>query len=124
MKAIASSRRAAALALACGLLAAASEASAHARVIASTPGRNAVVAAPQVISLTFSEKLEPKFSKLSLAKADGTAAPVTSEVSAKNRAVLNATVKGKLVPGVYKASWEVVSADGHKMKGALDFTVR
>jgi methionine-rich copper-binding protein CopC len=115
---------AAALMLTCGLLAAASEASAHARVLASTPGRNAVVAAPQTISLTFSEKLEPKFSKLTLAKADGTAIPVASEVSAKDRAVLSAAVKAKLAPGAYKASWEVVSADGHKMKGALDFTVR
>jgi methionine-rich copper-binding protein CopC len=112
------------LLLTCGLLAVASQASAHARVLASTPSRNAVVASPQVISLTFSEKLEPKFSKLSLAKADGSAAPVTSEVSAKDRAVLNATVKGKLAPGAYKATWEVVSADGHKMKGDLAFTVR
>ena len=117
-------RTAAALLLAAGLLGLASEASAHARVLASTPGRNAVVASPQTISMTFSEKLEPKFSKLSLAKADGTSVAVSSEVSAKNRAVLTAAVKGRLAPGAYKATWQVVSADGHRMKGDLAFTVR
>lgn len=117
-------RTAAALLVALGLAGLGSEASAHARVLASTPGRNAVVASPQTISITFSEKLEPKFSKLSLATAAGAPAPVVSEVSAKDRAVLNATVKGKLAPGAYKASWQVVSADGHKMKGDLAFTVR
>ncbi len=117
-------RRITALALAGGLALAATGASAHAHLVSATPTANATVAAPQAIALKFSEKLEPKFSGVELMKANGDAIPVTSAVSPKDRTSMSATVKDKLAPGAYMVMWHVVSADGHRMKGDFNFTVK
>jgi hypothetical protein len=105
-------------------LGAAGAASAHAHLLKSDPAANATVAAPKAISLTFSEKLTPAFSKFELGMADGMKVNVKTTV-AKDGVTLVGTPQGKLMPGAYTISWHAASADdGHKMDGSFTFTVK
>ena len=74
-----------ALAAAAALLAAATGAQAHAHLVKATPAANAVVAAPKNLCLTFSEKLEPKFSGVDLMTADGKPVALKAPVAAKDQ---------------------------------------
>jgi methionine-rich copper-binding protein CopC len=103
----------------------ASAASAHAHLVNSTPAANATVATPKTISLTFNEKLTPAFSKFELVMPtmSNMAVAVKTSVS-KDGLTITGTPKAPLMPGVYKINWHAASSDGHKMDGAVDFTVK
>ncbi|HEY1929307.1 MAG TPA: copper homeostasis periplasmic binding protein CopC [Caulobacteraceae bacterium] len=105
-------------------LVAATQAQAHAHLIAAAPARDATVAAPTLLTLHFSEKLEAKFSGLELDRSDGTRVPVTSAVPNDNPKTIVGRVAGRLIPGVYTVKWRNVSADSHRMEGSYSFTVR
>lgn len=100
-------------------------ASAHAHLVKSTPAANATVAAPKAISLTFNEKLTPAFSKFELVMPtmNNMAVAVKTSVS-KDGLTITGTPQAALMPGVYKVNWHAASSDGHKMDGAVDFTVK
>jgi hypothetical protein len=100
-------------------------ASAHAHLVKSTPTANATVAAPKAISLTFNEKLTPAFSKFELVMPtmNNMAVAVKTSVS-KDGLTITGTPQAALMPGVYKINWHAASSDGHKMDGAVDFTVK
>ena len=101
-----------------------SEASAHAKLTASDPPAGAVVASPGTISLTFSEKLAPAFSTIEVVAADGRRVPVKTKVAADRRTI-SAAVQGRLAPGGYKVVWHAASTtDGHRMDGAVAFSVK
>lgn len=106
-----------------GLMMAASQAAAHAKLVSANPAPDATVAAPKAISLKFSEKLEAKFSGFEIAKASGGAVPVKIKV-AKGGMVIDGALAAPLAPGAYKVSWRVVTADAHRINGAYSFTVR
>ncbi len=97
---------------------------AHAHLVASTPAANASLkAAPKEITLTFSEKLVPAFTKAELAMTDhNMKVPVKTAVS-KDGKTLTATPQSPLMKGAYKVVWSAASADGHKMKGEVTFKV-
>ncbi|MDO8324701.1 MAG: copper homeostasis periplasmic binding protein CopC [Phenylobacterium sp.] len=99
----------------------ASAANAHTRLLKASPAVNAAVGAPKIIHLEFSERLEPMFSGLDLMKANGASVAVRSMAAGK---VIDAAPKAALKPGSYMVMWHVVSADGHKMKGQYNFTVK
>lgn len=109
------------LAVAASTLMFASGAQAHAHLVKADPAENAAVAPLKAIHLEFSEKLEPKFSGVTLMKADGAAVPVTSKAGGK---AIDGALQTPLAPGGYMVMWRVVSADGHKMTGQYNFTVR
>ena len=110
------------LAAALGLVA--TGAQAHAHLLKSNPAPDATVAAPAALELSFSEKLEPKFSAVALMSAKGDDVAVASAVDAKDGKSIKAAPKAPLKPGGYRVMWHVVSADGHKMKGDYNFTVK
>ncbi|HWW24724.1 MAG TPA: copper homeostasis periplasmic binding protein CopC [Caulobacter sp.] len=102
----------------------ASEASAHAKLVASDPAANATVAAPKTVSLTFNEKLAPAFSTFEIARADGVKIPVKTTVS-KDRKTVSGAPRDRLTAGAYKVIWRVAAADdGHRMDGVVTFTVK
>lgn len=109
---------------AAALLSAAAEAEAHAHLVGASPAANATVAAPKTLVLHFSERLEPKFSGVEVFKADGSKAPVTSEILAEDRKTIIGRAIGPLAPGVYQVRWRTVAADGHRMEGTYSFNVR
>jgi methionine-rich copper-binding protein CopC len=114
-----------AAAAALALLAAATQASAHAHLLSSTPAANATVPAPKQLTLQFSEKLQPRFSgvTVTMPQMNNMATPVKVAVS-KDRKSLIAAPTEPLAAGVYKVTWHAVTADTHRVQGAYSFTVR
>lgn len=107
------------------ILAAATQASAHAHLTGSDPAANATVAAPRQLTLHFSERLNPRFSGLTLTMSKMSNMAVAAKVAvAKDGKTLVATPNEALAAGAYKVSWHTVSADTHRMQGVYSFTVK
>lgn len=99
---------------------------AHAHLTHQYPAADAeVVAAPQALTLNFSEGIEPGFSGATITgpKHEGikTHPAKRNEQDKKQLIVpLDETLK----PGQYTVNWHVVSVDGHKTKGQYTFSVK
>ena len=100
---------------------------AHAELETSNPEANSVIgAAPEVISLTFGEKL-----MVVGTEADANQVQVTN--SAKERVdngdyqvtgeVLTVSLKPELADDTYTVTYRVVSEDGHPIEGLYEFSV-
>lgn len=103
----------------------ASSAWAHAELVSSNPAANAILtAAPKTVSLTFSEKLVPAFSKIELTmpEHDGMKVAVKTALSTDSK-TLTSTPQSALTKGAYKIAWTAATADGHKMNGEVAFKV-
>lgn len=100
-----------------------SEASAHARLVSAMPSNGAVTASPQMIMLTFNERVMATLSGFTVAGPDRK--PVDVQVSvAGGGTMLHAMPQKPLVPGKYAVAWYAVTADGHRTEGTVAFTVR
>lgn len=97
----------------------ASQASAHAHLVAAEPANNFMGAAPKAITLHFSEALTPKFSKIEVSMGD-TAVPVKTEIA---KDTMTAVPAAPLTPGTYKVKWHAVTADSHSVDGTFSFMV-
>ena len=99
-------------------------ASAHAVLLRTSPVANRVVnVSPALVSLTYSEPVEPRFAIVSVTDAAGrqqTAGPPRR--SAANADELD-TPLDHLAEGWYLVYWRVVSVDGHPVRGAFTFAV-
>lgn len=121
----------AAAAILAGSLASPSIALAHTRVVASTPDEGATVTRPRVITLTFSEALLPPTAAASIVM---TAMPgvenhgvmvirnFATAWSNSNR-TMALTLRQPLRAGSYEVRWQAAGADGHRMKGTVNFIV-
>ncbi|MCS3430406.1 CopC domain-containing protein YobA [Klebsiella sp. BIGb0407] len=99
---------------------------AHAHLKSHYPASDAVVtSAPQVITLDFSEGIEPGFSGIKITGPEKkTVKTAKAQRSAQDEKQLIVPVEEKLTPGAYQVEWHVVSVDGHKTKGNYQFTVK
>jgi|SRR5882672_1736698 len=106
------------------LLLASSTLWAHAYLVKSAPAPRAVLhRSPAKIQLWFNERLEPKFSSLSLSDADGKPVPTgKSAVSAEDSRQLSASINS-LPPGRYLIKYRVLSVDGHIVQDQFPFSV-
>jgi copper resistance protein C len=103
----------------------ASAAFAHAQLEKSTPPVGGTVASASEIRLEFSEGVEPKFSKVTLAGPGGAAVSLGSATTAAgNQAVLIVPIPKPLPAGDYKVHWQAVSVDTHHTQGTFEFTVK
>ena len=100
-------------------------ASAHPKLVSSTPPANGTVAmAPALISATFNEPLTLALSKLTLFDASARAVPLDSlTAAAADSKTLVAKTTTKLAVGRYTVKWQAAGADGHPMKGEFTFVV-
>lgn len=96
---------------------------AHARLVSATPGNGATVTAPRTISLTFSERFAAPFSTVQVEDSRGRAVSLTKTVSEDGK-TLGGTFGAPLTVGVYRLTWAIAAADGHRMTGTYSFTVR
>lgn len=98
---------------------------AHPKVTATEPAVGAQLdTAPKMVQVTFNEKIEPSFSTMTLAKADGTAittTPAKVDAAAPMTLVLQAPA---LAAGDYVAHYGVSGHDGHRREGDLKFSVK
>jgi copper resistance protein C len=99
----------------------AAAAHAHASLAHSSPSVGSTMSvAPHEVILTFTERLEAAFSKLTVMDASGT------EVSQDKAQVNDNTMRINLKPlnaGIYKVHWRAVSTDSHKIEGSFTFSV-
>jgi len=102
---------------------AATDALAHAHLLKAMPADGAVTASPQMIMLTFSEKVVDKLSGFDVTSADGTKVDVAVMVADGGK-VMHAMPAKPLMPGLYKISWHAVTDDGHRTEGTVTFTVK
>ena len=96
---------------------------AHAELVRSNPAANATVKAPRTITLTFSERVVPAFSKFELTMpAHRMDIPVRTTVSRDGKRIVG-TVGSRLMNGSYRVSWTAAGSDGHKITGSYSFKV-
>jgi methionine-rich copper-binding protein CopC len=100
-------------------------ASAHTRLLSSTPSAGAIAPTPvSVLRLRFSEALIGRFSCLTLVRRDGTkASGVTCSVATDGKTLI-ATLRTPLAAGAYNLAWHAVATDTHRSQGAFTFMVR
>lgn len=111
---------------AAALLAACGSAWSHAALTRSVPGNREVLAqSPVRVSLTFNERVEAKFSRVSLEDAQGAPRAIDAPtVGADNPYRLDAVLPTALEAGRYTVRYRVLSQDGHVIERAFSFTVQ
>ncbi|MBL8596526.1 MAG: copper homeostasis periplasmic binding protein CopC [Devosia sp.] len=99
---------------------------AHTELTSSVPAADAVVEAmPETLVLTFSESIEPAFSKIEIIGPDGLAVGGTSfAIDPANGASVIVTLPAGLPGGSYTVDWAAVAVDGHKVSGTYSFDVK
>ena len=98
---------------------------AHAHLKQQSPAADTQVAAPQVLTLNFSEGIEPGFSGVVVTDAQQQAIKTGAvKRNEKDKAQLIVPLEQTLSAGTYQVDWHVVSVDGHKTKGSYNFSVK
>ncbi|MEH0884768.1 CopC domain-containing protein YobA [Enterobacter sp. UNJFSC 003] len=98
---------------------------AHAHLQQQSPAANSQVTAPQALTLTFSEGIEPGFSGVVVNDArQQTIKTGAVKRDEKDKAQLIVSLEQTLASGTYQVDWHVVSVDGHKTKGSYHFSVK
>ncbi|WP_447876694.1 CopC domain-containing protein YobA [Serratia fonticola] len=101
------------------------QALAHAHLKVQTPAADTTVSsAPKVLTLNFSEGIEPNFSGVKVTGPDNAVVKTGKlDLDPSNNTQINVPIESDLGAGKYQVSWHVVSVDGHKTKGQYSFTV-
>lgn len=107
-----------------GLFFAVPSAFAHARPKVMTPAPDSVGPSPSVVSITFSEAVEPKFSSINVTDEQGKKLNTASSVPAANDPKTLTLAMPVLSPGGYLVQWVSLAADGHRLEGEYKFTVK
>jgi len=119
-------RRIIAAAMGAGMAMAANGAAARAHAFlnhASPAVGSTVPAAPPVLSLSFTQELEPAFSSLTVTDQSGRRVDVGNpQIAAGHPADLQVRLN-PLPPGTYLVSWHVVAVDTHPTEGNFTFQV-
>lgn len=101
------------------------QAFAHAHLQSAIPPVDATVAAPPAaVTLTFTEPLEARFSRIEVKNAAGKRVDDGKPHAASGDGKSLAVGVGKLAPGVYTVDWHATSVDTHRTEGSFHFTVK
>ncbi len=119
------SRYTAALVTAVALALPLQEASAHPRLVKSTPTANShLAAAPVEIAVMFNENITLALSKLTLFGAAQKPVILDSlRRNASDEKTLVAKTVTPLTAGRYTVKWQAAGSDGHPMRGEFSFVV-
>jgi copper resistance protein C len=94
---------------------------AHAMLASAQPRvGSSVPSAPRQVTLSFTQRLEPSFSSITVTGPSG------QQVSAGRASVSGTTMSVPLRaagPGTYQVSWRALSVDTHTTEGSFSFTV-
>lgn len=105
-------------------------ASAHSKLVSSTPAANATVAKPTKLSLTFSETFLAPVSGAELVMTgmpgmvNHEPMPIKGFKTDVNGKTMTLTFPRALPAGSYDLKWHIVGADQHKMEGGYSFKVK
>lgn len=98
---------------------------AHAHLKQQIPAADSLVTAPRMLTLNFSEGIEPGFSGVVVTDAQKQVIRTgTATRDEKNKAQLTVPLEQTLTSGIYQVDWHVVSVDGHKTTGSYHFSVK
>jgi methionine-rich copper-binding protein CopC len=96
---------------------------AHAMLKRASPAAGTTAkTTPNEVVLTFSEKLEPKFSSIEVRDAKGVAVQAGKAQGGSKATELRVPLK-PLAPGAYKVIWRVLSVDTHRSEGSFTFRI-
>ena len=97
----------------------------HADLKSSIPAKDATVAAPKMVTLTFTEAVTLSLCGISIYQANGTTLVEKLVVKAtSDKATITGAVTKPLAPGKYVIKWKNGAADdGHPESGSFGFTV-
>ena len=107
-------------------------ASAHSKLVSSSPAANATIAKPTKLTLTFSETFLAPMSGVDLVMtgmpgmADHAPMPIKgfkTSVAPDGKTMI-VTLPRALPAGSYELKWHIGGADQHRMEGGYSFTVR
>jgi len=105
------------------VFAAPATAQAHAHLNRASPAADsAIAAAPKEVVLSFTERLEPKFSSIEVRNAQGAAVQAGKATLGSAPTDLRVALK-PLPAGTYKVIWRVLSVDTHRTNGSFTFRV-
>lgn len=109
----------------CFVLLTPTTAAAHAYLVKSAPARRAVLfKAPARLQLWFNERLEPRFSSVTVTDSMGNRVDGGDvQVSADDPKQLSIGINA-LAPGSHTVEFRVLSVDGHTVKDQFPFTIR
>ncbi|MBN8590653.1 MAG: copper chaperone PCu(A)C [Anaerolineae bacterium] len=97
---------------------------AHSNLASADPPPNASLdASPSLISLTFTEPLEPEFSRFTLRDENGQTIDTPESVVSPENPLVMTMQPGVLPNGLYTVVWRVLSTDGHSTQGSFAFGV-
>src|SRR3954451_23668840 len=95
---------------------------AHAKVKQASPEvESTVKAAPGEVIITFTEALEPKFSKIEVQDSKGQRVDQGTAQAVPGEPTRLAIALKPLTAGVYRVTWRVVSVDTHRSEGSYQF---
>jgi methionine-rich copper-binding protein CopC len=106
------------------MLAAVPAALAHAHPMVMQPGPDSAGPAPNSISITFSEAVEPKFSSIQLTDEKGKTVDSQASKPKPNDPKTLILAVPKLTAGTYIVRWINVAVDGHRLEGSYKFIVQ
>ena len=107
-----------------GLLVPAGAAFAHAFLDLAAPRVGSTIhSAPKEVVLTFTQGVEPAFSKVEVTDLVGTHEETGAPYIAGDDGRKLAVKVGLLTAGTYTVAWHVTSVDTHKTQGQFHFTV-
>jgi methionine-rich copper-binding protein CopC len=97
---------------------------AHATLVSSVPAARATVStAPPRVALTFNERLEPAYARVSVWDAGGAQVDLKdAALAADNPRILGVSLP-PLNPGRYTVRYRVLSVDGHVVEASFAFSV-
>ena len=112
------------LAFGAAALSAAARAQAHAFLDHASPAVGSLVpTAPSIVTLWFTQDLEPVFSSVTVTNDAGHRVDLgNAQIPQDSPAELQIGLK-PLAPGTYLVSWHVVSVDTHPTEGTFTFEV-
>ncbi|MBC6461859.1 copper resistance protein CopC [Actinomadura sp. HBU206391] len=97
-------------------------ASAHTKLIKSTPARGSSVKTLTEVTLVFSENINASVAKVQIRGAGGAQGGASTPPRVKGATVTQPAAPD-LKPGDYTIAYRVVSADGHPVTGEVPFTL-
>lgn len=104
------------------ILALASPGAAHSLLLESSPPAGSTVVAPARLMVRFNNRVEKALSRLRLVDERGKARPLAVPAGDAPADRLTAALP-PLPPGAYRVEWQVLSTDGHIVRGSFSFRV-
>ncbi len=101
------------------------DAAAHAQLEQATPAAGSTLReSPAQLTLQFSQRFEPAFSKIRVLDSKGNQVDNgNAQVGGSGAKLLQVSLP-KLAPGTYQVEWRVLSVDTHVSEGRFTFDVR